>query len=297
MSVVEYYDFAGRGMAIRSGNFSVWGYSSSLIEDPNWSVDAYDSDTLIYSGSFNSYEWFGSVFVDYYGGSYAYIDSMYLLDENLNWAFKMYEFSIQFDLYGDYTEGATFYNMFSGSDQFYGNSYADYIECGGGNDAAYGNSGNDKIFGQNGNDSLDGGNNNDVLNGGIGTDTLIGDTGKDRLTGGSGADRFIFRSVSESATGAATADVIADFVTGSDKMDFSALDAFAGTGTNDTFVWRGTAAFNSTTQGEVRYQKFDNSGTTNDYTMVYVDNDGDAGVEMAIRLAGLYNLTASDFIL
>jgi hypothetical protein len=31
--------------------------------------------------------------------------------------------------------------------------------------------------------------------------------------------------------------------------------------------------------------------------MVYIDNDGDNGVEMAIRLTGLHNLTASDFVL
>jgi hypothetical protein len=103
--------------------------------------------------------------------------------------------------------------------------------------------------------------------------------------------------VSESSTGATSADVITDFVRGTDKINLSAIDAFAGTSANETFIWKGTAGFNSTTQGEVRYQKFNNAGTANDYTMVWIDNDADTVVEMAIRLTGLYDLAASDFIL
>jgi Ca2+-binding RTX toxin-like protein len=162
---------------------------------------------------------------------------------------------------------------------------------------ASGGSGVDKFHGTTGNNTLRGNNGNDVLNGRGGNDSLQGDAGKDTLTGGSGRDSFIFRSVSESATGATTADVITDFVRGTDKINLSAIDAFAGTSANDTFIWKGTAGFNSTTKGEVRYEKFNNSGTANDYTMVWIDNDRDAGVEMAIRLTGLHNLTQSDFVM
>ena len=136
-----------------------------------------------------------------------------------------------------------------------------------------------------------------TLNGGTGTDTLVGGAGNDNLTGGSGNDTFVFNTVTESGTTATASDVITDFVIGQDKINLSVIDAFASSGTNDTFVWKGTAAFSSTTQGEVRYQKFDNSGTSNDYTMVWIDNDADTAVEMAIRLTGLYSLTASDFVL
>lgn len=59
----------------------------------------------------------------------------------------------------------------------------------------------------------------------------------------------------------------------------------------------GTAAFSSSTKGEKRFEKFDKSGTANDYTMVWIDNDRDKDIEMEIRLTGLHNLTASDFIL
>ena len=137
-----------------------------------------------------------------------------------------------------------------------------------------------------------------VIIGNGASNTLTGGTGKDLLTSGSGNDTFIFNAVAESATTATASDVISDFFIGQDKIKLSAIDAFASSsGANDTFMWKGTAAFSSTTQGEVRYQKFDNSGTTNDYTMVWIDNDADTAVEMAIRLTGLYNLTASDFVL
>ena len=138
---------------------------------------------------------------------------------------------------------------------------------------------------------------NNVLTGNSAANKLNDGTGKDLLLGGSGNDTFIFNAVAESATTATTSDVISDFVRGKDKINLGTIDAFASSGANDTFVWKGTAAFSSTTQGEVRYLKFDNSGTTNDYTMVWIDNDADTGVEMAIRLTGLYTLSASDFIL
>jgi Ca2+-binding RTX toxin-like protein len=137
-----------------------------------------------------------------------------------------------------------------------------------------------------------------TLTGSAFNDTLDGGAGNDVLIGGAGNDTFIFTAVAQSGITATASDVIADFVQGEDKIDISAIDAFAGSANvNDTFIWRGTAAFNSTTQGEVRYEKFDVTGTANDHTMVWIDNDADTVVEMAIRLTGLYDLTDSDFIL
>ena len=152
-------------------------------------------------------------------------------------------------------------------------------------------------IGNTANNIITGNRTSNTLNGGAGTDTLIGANGNDNLTGGAGNDMFIFNAVTESAKAATRTDVITDFVIGQDKINLSAIDAFAAAGANDTFIWKDTAAFNSATKGEVRYEKFDNSGTTNDYTMVWIDNDADTGVEMAIRLTGLYTLTASDFLL
>ena len=156
---------------------------------------------------------------------------------------------------------------------------------------------NDRLTGNDAANRIEGLGGHDRLNGGAGADRLNGGSGKDVLTGAAGNDTFIFNNVVESAITATTTDVITDFVIGQDKIDLSAIDAFNPSSANDTFVWKGTAAFNSTTQGEIRYQNFDNDGTDNDYTMVWIDNDRDKDVEMAIRLTGLYTLSASDFIL
>ena len=158
----------------------------------------------------------------------------------------------------------------TGADSFFLSNYGDYADGRGGNDKMYG-------YG--------------------GADYLVGGAGKDTLSGGSGSDTFIFKAASESSTSSTSCDVITDFVSGSDEISLSTIDAFASSSANDTFVWKGTAAFNSTSKGEVRYEKFNNSGTSNDYTMVWIDTDRDSSVEMAIRLTGLHNLTASDFIL
>ena len=138
-----------------------------------------------------------------------------------------------------------------------------------------------------------------MLAGGAGNDQMLGGLGRDSISGGVGNDVFLFASAAESAITATTSDVITDFVQGQDRIDLSALDAFAATaGVNDGFVWQGTAtAFSNATAGEVRYQRFDVAGTVNDHTMVWIDNDADTGVEMAIRLTGLYTLTTADFIL
>ncbi len=187
--------------------------------------------------------------------------------------------------------------VFSLDDTIVGNSYGDLISGYAGNDKLYGGLGNDKLYGGNNNDKLYGGTGNDSLWGDSGKDSLQGDAGKDRLTGGSGADSFIFRAVSESATGDKTADVITDFVIGSDKINLSAIDASTKLSGNNDFVFKGTTKFATSTDGEIYYKKFNNSGTANDYTMVYIDNDNDSVVEMAIRLTGLHTLSASDFIL
>ncbi len=170
----------------------------------------------------------------------------------------------------------------SGSDNFYLSNSSDYAD---------GRGGDDKMYGYGGKDTLYGGNNNDKLYGDAGNDSLQGDAGKDSLTGGSGRDSFIFRSVSESATGATTADVITDFVRGTDKINLSAIDASTRLSGNNDFIFNGTTKFGTSNQGEIYYKKF------SDHTMVYIDNDNDSGVEMAIRLTGLHNLTASDFVL
>lgn len=154
--------------------------------------------------------------------------------------------------------------------------------------------------------SLAGNGANNILVGGAGADTLIGNAGvdrlasglgKDQMSGGAGNDVFDFNLTTESGTTTTTADEVIDFVAGQDRIDLYTIDAFAGTTGNNLFVFRGTAAFSSATAGEVRFQQVNLAGTASDYTMVFIDTDGDTGAEMAIRLKGLITLTATDFVL
>lgn len=80
-------------------------------------------------------------------------------------------------------------------------------------DTLVGNSQANRLVGGGGSDRLSGGNGNDTLEGGSGADTL---------TGGGGNDVFVFRSVADLGLGA-TADRIADFQVGIDKIDLSGL--------------------------------------------------------------------------
>ncbi len=58
-----------------------------------------------------------------------------------------------------------------------------------------------------------------ILNGNEGDDTLVGGYGNDTLTGGAGKDSFWFDSVPNTST---NQDIITDFITGVDKLQFSA---------------------------------------------------------------------------
>jgi subtilisin-like proprotein convertase family protein len=96
----------------------------------------------------------------------------------------------------------TIENAFSGdgNDTIIGNSAANALDSGRGNDILYGVAGND------------------FLNGGAGNDILVGGFGNDSLTGGSGADNFFFNSLSQGI------DIIQDFQwTEGDIIQISAL--------------------------------------------------------------------------
>jgi serralysin len=67
-------------------------------------------------------------------------------------------------------------------------------------------------------DNLTGGIGNDTLSGGVGNDVLTGGLGNDNLTGGSGSDVFLFNTAANAST---NKDMITDFVSGTDKLQFS----------------------------------------------------------------------------
>jgi Ca2+-binding RTX toxin-like protein len=93
----------------------------------------------------------------------------------------------------------------------------------------------------------------DVINGLAGNDLLIGNGGFDTLIGGAGSDTFRFNAnVAEIGNTLGSTDVIWDFLTASDRIDLSRIDANTGAGGNQAFTFVGGAAF-SGAAGELRY--------------------------------------------
>jgi hypothetical protein len=137
----------------------------------------------------------------------------------------------------------------------------------------------------------------DTLIGSAGADSISGGAGRDVLTGGLGRDSFIFVSMTDMTTNANTTDTIADLKRGQDKIDLSTIDAISASGPNDAFLFRGTAAFGTNAAGEIRFQRVDNAGTRNDFTLVFLDTDADRTAEGVIKVMFLHNFTAGDFIL
>lgn len=136
-----------------------------------------------------------------------------------------------------------------------------------------------------GNDTLKGGAFADLLSGGAGNDTLIGGGGYDLLYGGAGADTFAFASVAHSPLHAIRSDgakffpdLVADFVSGEDKIDLSGMDAIAGTAANDAFTSIGAAVF-SHHAGELRMY------LENGRIQIAGDVDGDGLADFQITVA------------
>lgn len=279
---------------------SSYAYDAVLFDDTNliWNAKTYQ-DTLLVNWYMNR-SYYYSVFAGYditINGTQAvtggvvtgYVEAYHNGSEWAHYlgmedfsasALDLYNASQTLSIADDY---AIISAALAGTDQFELSGFSDY---------AFGLAGNDTLRGNGGTDTLLGGSGDDALIGGPGNDRLVGGTGKDLLTGASGADHFIFQKASASSGRASTADVISDFVRGTDKISLSAIDAFANGGTaNDTFLWRGTSSFSSGIAGEIRYQKYDT------YTLVLIDLDGDSNVEMSIRVNGLHSFTSSDFIL
>ncbi|MBP7335476.1 MAG: M10 family metallopeptidase C-terminal domain-containing protein [Niveispirillum sp.] len=90
-------------------------------------------------------------------------------------------------------------------------------------DRLTGTAGDDLITGLERDDTLSGGSGDDTLIGGGGDDFLFGDAGNDVLTGGAGNDRFVMERHAPKAGEVRSADTIADFTKGEDRIDVSAL--------------------------------------------------------------------------
>ena len=120
----------------------------------------------------------------------------------------------------DYLEGTTQadrFNGLDGNDIIYANSGDDFLEGDAGKDKICGDRDNDTIVGGDGDDILWGGKGSDLIAGNSGNDSIYGGAGSDTMTGGTGDDIFAIAKGSGGAT-LATADYIADFGNGNDKI-------------------------------------------------------------------------------
>jgi Ca2+-binding RTX toxin-like protein len=159
----------------------------------------------------------------------------------------------------------------------------------------------DDLTGDSRDNRLDGHKGPDVLNGGDGDDTLIGGLGygSDTLTGGADKDIFIFNETKEStAIYAVKRDYITDFKHGTDDIDLSSIDANTTKGGNQSFQLdaRGSSG-TAVAKGHIGWYQVNKSGNANDRTIIKVNVDNDATIEMEIELKGLITLTSGDFIL
>jgi hypothetical protein len=145
-----------------------------------------------------------------------------------------------------------------------------------------------RLFGGSGNDVLIGGAGNDSIRGADGNDRLSGGAGSDTLTGGIGSDIFVF----EDASYRSGNDTITDFLSGTDRIDLSNIDANRNTeGANEAFAFIGEGAFTSTA-GELR-----TGIDANGQRFVEGDTNGDGVADFQVFLGSTEPIAVSDFIL
>lgn len=147
-----------------------------------------------------------------------------------------------------------------------------------------GNDSNNVMIGNSGNNTFNGGIGNDTLDGGNGNDSLTGAAGADTLTGGAGVDTFIYAAVAQSI--GVNQDTITDFVSGTDKIQLTAIDANAGLAGNQDFTFV-SGAF--TGPGQVRYDAATG--------LLQANINGTFAPELQIQLSGNPPLVAADIIL
>jgi Ca2+-binding RTX toxin-like protein len=153
----------------------------------------------------------------------------------------------------------------------------------------------ENFIGGAGNDIVVGDNLANTLNGGAGNDNITGGQGLDRLTGGLGADRFIYTNTNETGVGAASRDVITDFLSGIDKLDFSGIDANTGPGGNQAFssLVQTTAAFTAAAQLHYHYEGVG----VNEITVIQGNVNNNMAVDFEVALLGHVTFAATDVIM
>lgn len=155
--------------------------------------------------------------------------------------------------------------------------------------ALTGNGFDQTLIGNAGRNVLMGMDGDDILSGGAGHDILVGGMGSDKLRGGEGRDRFVFNSIEESPLGL-NRDVILDWERG-DRIDLSDIDADSHTLGRQAFSFVGETDRDAPLAlAEIAFYQIGSS------TYVVANTDADNGADFQIRLMGLHDLVASDFL-
>lgn len=158
------------------------------------------------------------------------------------------------------------------------------MKTGTGADRLEGATNADTLAGGGGNDTLIGGGGRDSLDGGRGNDLVMGGLGQDDLTGNAGRDIFVFTSIAEST--ASLPDKIHDFLTRTDRLDLSAIDANGTLPGDGVFDYIGNQQFHHIA-GELR----------SDFATVQGDINGDGIADFQIDFANGGPTRAGDVIL
>jgi len=150
-------------------------------------------------------------------------------------------------------------------------------------------------------DTISSGGGDDTLSGNAGADVLVGGTGVDTMTGGAGADTFTI-AIADTGETFATADVIKDFVSGTDSINLdvagtNVLFTAASDIDGSTFTTEAQAltAVDAILDGTVDYAFVYNYGGSGD-GYLYYDADGTvtAGLDI-ISIEGLDSATSLVF--
>ena len=130
---------------------------------------------------------------------------------------------------------------------------------------------------------------NNIIKGGAGNDTLTGGGGQDTLTGGLGADTFVLTELADSGVGAAR-DIITDFLSGTDHIQFTGIDANTLVAGDQAFAFVGNALFSSAA-GQLRYDVVGGD------TVIQGDVNGDGVADFELQLTGIHSFVAADLML
>jgi Ca2+-binding RTX toxin-like protein len=134
---------------------------------------------------------------------------------------------------------------------------------------------------------LDGTNGADTFSGTTANDTLVGAGGGDNLTGGGGSNTYKYNATSDSTAGSGNFDTIADFVHGTDKIDFTGI-------TGLTQVVSATSPPLTIAANTIEFVAA--GGNTTIYANATSVEESTASADMEIHLLGVTNMTSSDIL-